>query len=220
MRRIEREANKPPESKDWNPGACAPPIREALHRDQYGLCGYCMQRIGRHGCSDHPKPLGNRGMRIEHLEAREYAPRRMYDWDNLLGVCCGRSGSPSGDIFDHCDRSRGSRDLQLDPTRRAPDPEGVLDYRRCPDTGGLLIEADPPYDEDLRRLNLNNPTLARRRRDAEMAIARRLARLRQPGERRRTLERLLTVATTPDPNGELPEFAPVVVRYIHRKLNR
>lgn len=216
-RRIEKETGEAPRAEDWNPGACAQPVRDALHRDQHGLCGYCMQRVGRQGCRDLPVPFGNRGMRIEHLTPREHEPRRMYDWANLLGVCGGRSGGPSGEVFDHCDRSRGSRKLRLNPTK-GPRPEDIVSYRRCPETDGLLIDAAPPYDADVSHLALNNPALARRRRDAERAIARLLARARPGTDRRRLLERLLAGATTPDPNGELPEFAPVVVRYIQRKL--
>jgi uncharacterized protein (TIGR02646 family) len=220
MHRMERTTGQSHAAEDWAPGDCAPSIRESLHRDQRGLCGYCMQRIGKHGCLDLPEPVGNRGMRIEHIVARACEPSRMYDWDNLLGVCCGRSGSPSGAIFDHCDRSRGSHALHIDPTHRAPDPEAVLSYQRCAETDGLLIIAVPPYDGDVARLNLNNPALARRRRDAEKAVASVLSRSRLPADRRRRLERMLAAATTPDAQGELPEFAPVVARYIRRKLGQ
>lgn len=224
--RVERASGKEPQATDWEPGNCAPGIRASLHRDQRGLCGYCMQRIGRDGCldlqADHEDGrVSNRGMRIEHIVAREAEPRRMYDWDNLLGVCCGRSTGPGQAVFDHCDRTRGSTALRLDPTRRAPDPELVLSYQRCGETGGLLVVAGAPYDADVETLNLNHPVLARRRRVAEDAIAAELARCQKRGvSRSHALKRLLAVATTPDARGELPEFAPVAARYIERKMKQ
>lgn len=223
MKRVERQTGRPTAPADWNPGACASHVRSALHRDQGGLCGYCTQRTFDRRASDYPEPTGNRGLRIEHIATRESEPTRMYDYDNLVGVCVGLSGTPGGQVFSHCDRHRGSQTLAIDPTRRAPDPETVFTFRRCPDTDGLLVvttEGNEDYAPDITVLNLNNPALAQRRREAERAIASALRRTRRPAQRRRILEGYLRVMQTPDANGHLPEFAPVVERYVRRKLDQ
>ena len=215
MLRVERATGKPTQPADWSPGSCSDPIYKALHRDQFGLCGYCTQRIQPIGHRDHPPPIGNGGMRIEHMVTRDAEPTRMYDWDNLLGVCGGRTLTPLGKTEDHCDRMRGGQDLTLNPTRRVPDPAAAFTYRRCPDTGHLLMDGPA---SDIKHLNLNHPGLAQRRRDAENRIAKHLATAKKPVERRKLLERELVTATTPDSLGTLPEFAPVIERYIRKKL--
>ena len=220
LARLERETGRAPTPEDWAPLDCGQPIRDALWRDQAGLCGYCCGRIKAVGHADQPPP-GNGGMRIEHITSRHDAPRRMYEWENLLGVCGGLSGAPGGTLDPHCDRTKGERPLTIDPTRRAPDPLTVFTYRRCPQTGGLLIEPVPgaeAHTADIELLALNNPALAHRRREAENAVARRLKGTTGP-ERRRLLDRTLRAASVPDSAGRLPEFAPVVVRYVTRKLS-
>lgn len=224
-RRHERETGTPPTANDWDPGTCAQTIRDALHSNQHGLCGYCTQRILAIGHLDLPPPNGNGGMRIEHLLPRDPEtgdPRRMYDWENLLGVCGGRSGAPGGAVHDHCDRTRGSQPLTLDP-HRAPHVETVLWFSREPPDGedgdGLWLHGPEDLAVDVATLNLNNPVLRGRRRTVENEIALSLRRLSARGRSVRTwLERLLVTATTPDAAGLLPPFAPVVRQYAERKL--
>lgn len=224
--RIEGDTGKASVASDWGPGGCSQPIRDALHRDQRGLCGYCMQRIGRNGQRDVPPPNGNRGMRIEHLTTRDDEPTKMYDWDNLLGVCGGRSGAPGGAVYDHCDRARGNKVLRLNPTGTTPHVESVLHFsRKTPDDwqgdpkeDAVWIYSDD-YGDDIKTLNLNNPALRRRRRETQKGISMQLARLaRRNGNIPRRLRELAHTAATPDSNGQLPEFAAVVREFVQRKL--
>jgi uncharacterized protein (TIGR02646 family) len=220
--RIERETGKTPLPEDWSPGTCAQPTRDALFRDQCGLCGYCLQQIGKHGHRDHPSPTGNGGMRIEHVVARRHEPHQMYAWSNLLGVCGGRSGAPGGEAHDHCDRSRGDRTLALNPNA-SPLVETALWFSRQALDGseddGLWVRSAAEYQNDITILELNNPALRRRRRDAERVVAEELSRLQRRGKSPIAyLQRLLLTATTPDSEGRLPSFAPVVRQYAERKL--
>jgi len=56
-KRVARDTKKPAVGSDWAPRDCGGPIREALCREQHGLCAYCMRRI---------RPYGQ-GMKIERL---------------------------------------------------------------------------------------------------------------------------------------------------------
>jgi 5-methylcytosine-specific restriction endonuclease McrA len=85
-RRIAKDTGKAAVPTDWEPKDCGDPIREALWREQGGLCAYCMRRI---------EPRGDK-MKIEHFVSRSLEPNRMYDWDNLLGTltsCAGNCAS-------------------------------------------------------------------------------------------------------------------------------
>lgn len=137
-----KETGRPPEPGDWEPKDCAQPIREALWRDQFGLCGYCTQRIETTPHVDGKIPP-SRGMRIEHIVTREDEAARMYEWANLLGVCGGRSSSAAGVSYDHCDRARGDQPLHIDPTRKTPDPESAFDYHRAKKPPGAAHRTRP-----------------------------------------------------------------------------
>lgn len=216
-----RRTGKQPRANAWAPGDCAQPIRDALHRDQRGLCGYCMQRIEPQGHRDLPPP-GNWGMRIEHITPRDPAvehgdPAQMYDWQNLLGVCGGRSPS-TNEPFDHCDRTRGSQALTVDPTTQRVD----LYFRYPREGNGLAIRvrADAPCDQaavstDLVTLCLNHKALCRRRLDALNDLRTRLGRSKNV---RQTLTRAWDRLGRAD--GPLPEFAGVLRVYVARKLRQ
>lgn len=181
-----------------------------------------MKSIGRQGHRDAPPPLGNGGMRIEHLEPRSTAPELMYDWENLLGVCGGRSGMPGGEYYTHCDRARRDRPLTIRPTAAV---EASLRYaRQAPDgevndDPGLWLIAPAELQADVDTLHLNNPALRRARRDAEKNVATLLERRHKQGKPMVPfLRQLLQAAATPDGEGCLPAFAPVVQRYVEGKL--
>lgn len=221
LRATARQTGEAPAAKAWNPGGCAQPLREALHRDQGGLCGYCMQRIEPHGHRDLPPP-GNWGMRIEHIAPRDGNiphgdPARMYDWDNLLGVCGGRSPS-ANETFDHCDRARGSTALAVDPTRQQV--HLIFWYPREGDGLAIRVHAEAPCDQaavadDLATLRLNHPTLCARRRRALDDLRTRLGRSKNV---KRTLKRAWARLTADD--RPLPEFAGVLRIYVARKLRQ
>lgn len=227
-RRIEQDTGKPPASDDWAPGDCGDAIRTALCREQHGLCAYCMRRIRPHGS----------GMKIEHFVTRSHEPRRMYDWDNLLGVCDGvMRGGSKGKTFT-CDTARGDRPLHINPAKPPPKPEDVFIIRK---SGEIIIEGDdaradretrdlnhpPPVAviEDPRTrlrsnakadreiLNLNHPRLVAGRRAVIDDLRRRL----RSNDETKAIRRLLQTFSTPTRDG-LPEHARVAVEYLQQKL--
>jgi uncharacterized protein (TIGR02646 family) len=229
-RRIATETKRPAKGDDWNPEHCAGSIRESLHDEQGGLCAYCNGRIKPHGYRSEFHPRG--GMKIEHWDERSIHPARMYDWENLLGVCGGEYRGSDG-LVEHCDTSRKENDerLHVNPgTRTPPRPEDVFAFKSTPPDPsagparqGVWIHAvDPQGASDIDTLNLNADHLVRNRHSAieELRLALgRLGRNRNKGETtiRELLRRRLATATTPGPRG-LPPFAPLIADYVRKKM--
>jgi uncharacterized protein (TIGR02646 family) len=175
-------------------------IREALVKEQGALCCYCMRRIR----------AAAEAMGVEHWAPRDRGTRQL-DWRNLLGVCYGdRYGSPR---TQHCDRSKGSKEITIDPQNRAH-----MAKLRFPDSG--RIECD---DASLRRdidevLNLNTRNLVNQRKSAigefQRWVARKAGREVDSGRLRRELEKLDATS------GELPPFAAALRYWLDKRLRR
>lgn len=126
-----------------------PTMREALVREQRGLCCYCNDAID----------ATNAGMKIEH-RVPQHGPwrdaSRDLQWTNLLGACCGAIDNPRGRGAKvlHCDSSKADHPIALDPTEashlkrtlrerygvsslRASQFQKLLDQYRDPPGGSL-----------------------------------------------------------------------------------
>ncbi len=197
--RIEKETRRPPTKDDWAPKDCGDPIREALCREQGGLCAYCMRRI---------RPNRD-SMKIEHFIPRSRDPGRMYDWGNLLGVCKGvLRGGREGEVLT-CDTARGDRPLHIHPAKLPPRPETVFEF----DKRGNIMPKGEDAANDCKALNLG----AKRLRDARRAVIKDFSKRLQNKDDPATIRRLLETARTPNHDGLL-EYAAVVIGYLERKL--
>lgn len=125
------------------------PMRDALHREQEGLCAYCTCELA---------ATTDAVMKIEHHEAQSTMPARALDWTNLLGVCKGGEGKPRPQQT--CDSRRGNREVPLDPTLSAI--ERQIDY----ELGSARIVAVEASQQAVLDdvLGLNLETLRRARR--------------------------------------------------------
>lgn len=204
--RIEKESKKPPEAKDWNPSTCVDPIRSALCHEQHFLCAYCTSRIKPRGYREELPHEG--GMKIEHFEARKGHPRRMYDWDNMLGVCGGVYTMSSGPVYT-CDKARETAALPIHPARRPPDPDEAFDF--C--ANGSLEPRSEEAARMLEVLNLNAPPLRANRR----AVIDELRKWLSRGRSTASLRQLYEAAATPGATG-LPAYAPARRAYLERKM--
>lgn len=204
-RRIELETGRAPQGDDWDLKECAKPVRDALCREQLGLCVYCMVRIESRGYRE-----GSGGMKIEHFVARSQDPRLMYEWHNLFGVCGGRY-MWNGVVVETCDTARKHRPLYVHPAGRMPDPEEVF----TADNSGRLNGNTPEAESDLQTLNLNAGHLVWNRKGVIEQLREKLSQDDSPA----TLRRLYRAATTPGPDG-LPPYAPIAARYLERKLRQ
>lgn len=238
-KRIVTETGKPLVPEDWELlKDCAEPIREALARDQDGLCAYCGVRLVRSG--------GANTMTIEHHTPRAVDVSQMFEWANLLGVCSGRTTYNGRQIL-HCDKSRTPKHLlsfhPVDDALRIPSAFPV--HVRGPSTKSRLSsipaqrkEADTDVDKirlgsilaprpkaaadkenvkspaaDIKELNLNAEPLIENRAEVIDELRRWLS--KDDSEAR--LRRLYRTFTTPTADG-LPSYAHVAEAYLRRKL--
>lgn len=219
LRRELRETGRISAS-DWDKlGDCAREVRAALVRDQDGLCAYCGRRLIRP-----PEDLGDESgaagfMKIEHFEARSLAPERMFDWDNLLGVCSGHF-IIGGHTITTCDSARGNRPLHIHPVTHPRDPAELFPIhagRLRDDRGNARLgEVFPQNDDalaDTTTLHLNaSPLIGDRAR-----VIRDLRVLLSKDDSPAAIRRLLRVNTIAG-SGGLPPYAHVAAAYLHKKL--
>lgn len=191
---------------DWDGFHERQPVRDALVRDQRGLCAYCQRRIE-----------ADERMHIEHWVPRSHptdGAAAQFRWANLIGVCRGITEDwthAARPTVRHCDTSRGDAPLFLHPVDgEGPDPRAHLTYG----TNGALRarDADPRVTSDIATLNLAATVLERGRAQALDAF-RRLAQQHDyaPAYLRRQLEDYERRAVA-------PEYFEVIRAYILRKL--
>lgn len=225
-KRVEAESGKAPTPNDWNtvPGEQQAAMQQGLHCEQHGLCAYCQGSIaltaeGR-----------ARNFTIEHVIARTFqtpqdpaaGARRMFDWDNLVAVCEGKSWCGETE-YTHCDTSRGNDALDIDPLHPAIETNVVVGVPRDhAHTGARILPMDSPDPEYQRQLDdvlcLNNPVLGANRLKVRASL-RDEARRRSSKEARRYLIRMLAIATATEDGTARPPYARVVAEYCARKLD-
>ena len=152
-----------------------------------------------------PCPNSSRGMKIEHFTPRAVDPRKMYDWDNLLGVCGGLHVW-QGEMISSCDASRPEGSLLFVHPAHDPPPETVI----TPDRQGRLSAANANAESDLERLNLRNDLLNFNRAEVVEHLRLRLKR----DDSVSNIRKLLKTANSPP----LPPYSFVAVWYLNLKL--
>lgn len=200
------EASSTP-GMDWDGFHERQPVREALVRDQRGLCAYCQRRIE-----------ADDAMHIEHWVARSASTKAdEFRWANLLGVCRGVTADWTRDDrrpVRHCDTSRGDTPLFLNPVEgEGPSPRDHLVYSR---TSGAISPrgGDPRVAKDIETLNLAATVLERGRAQALDGF-RKLAEQHAyaPAYLRKQLEEYERRTTA-------PEYFEVIRAYILHKLRQ
>lgn len=182
--------------------------RAALCLEQSGLCAFCLGRI-----RPEAPVTDSAGMRLAHVIPLQVEPRRIFDWDNLLGACRGGTGTAL-----HCDVLQGNRSLFINPALVA----GLARHIRYNDRGALRYVGPPlcgRTPEQIQRefddvLGLNIERL-RSNRAAILATARR--EMERLGWTRGNLEREIRRWSAPGPDGYVPYFC-VAVFYLEKKL--
>jgi len=187
--------------EDYSGYAHKDELRAYLIREQRGICCYCTGRIK----NEYKK------MKIEHWRSQERYPAERLRYSNLLGACTGNDGQPSGK--QHCDSSKGNRDLSWNPANPTHRIESRIRYQG----DGKIESSDPAFDSELNEvLNLNLAVLKQNRKAVLDGI---LAwwRLRGPVPRAR-FER--ERARWQGGHGDLTSFCQVAVWWIDQRLGR
>jgi uncharacterized protein (TIGR02646 family) len=209
-RRVVTETDKPLIPEDWALlRDCAEGVRDALARDQDGLCAYCGVRLIRSG--------GANSMTIEHHTPRAVDVSQMFEWANLLGVCSGRT-TYNGRQIHHCDKSRTpKRTLRFHPVDDALRVQAAFPVHvRGPSAKGRLgsiLAQSPEAQGDVAELNLNAELLIENRAE----VINRLRGLLSKDGSEAHMRRLYRTFTTPTADG-LPSYAHVAEAYLRRKL--
>lgn len=128
-------------------------LREALVKEQRGLCCYCMGQIS----SD----WGT--MKVEHWRSQKRYPCKQLDYSNLLGACLGgdeERRSRKSSRFQHCDTYKKDKDLRWNPA----DPSHDIETRILYTADGSIESDDDVFNTQLNEvLNLNLSSLMTQR---------------------------------------------------------
>lgn len=199
---VEHRANT---HSDYGNYADKDDLRTALVREQRGLCCYCMSRVEATGT----------GMKIEHWRSQSLHPGLDLVYTNLLAACLGGHGQPEDK--QHCDTSKGERDLKFNPS----DPAHRIEQRIRFELDGTITSGDAEFDTQLNEvLNLNLPLLKNRRKGVLSGILdwwkREKTRLKGPVPTEQLArERTRRVG---DGTGQLYPFDPVTVWWLDQRL--
>jgi uncharacterized protein (TIGR02646 family) len=130
-------------------------LRQALVTEQRGLCCYCMGRIRN----------GPTTMKIEHWRSQVHHIAEQLNYRNLLGACLGGMGQPS--YLQHCDTSKGGRDLLWNPAN----PVHHIETRVRYELDGSIRADEATFDDELNDvLNLNIAHIRNNRKGALSAL--------------------------------------------------
>ena len=130
-------------------------LRQALVREQRGICCYCMERIQN----------GPTAMKIEHWRCQSCYPDEQLNFRNILGACLGGNGQPIH--LQHCDTRKGYQDLKWNPADPGHHIETSIRY----ELDGCIRSDDEEFDAQLEDvLNLNLPFLKNNRKGVLDAV--------------------------------------------------
>jgi uncharacterized protein (TIGR02646 family) len=141
-------------------------IKTALLVEQGDICAYCMQRISKDWDSEIKKAKNE----IEHFKSQDEYPKLALNYQNMLGVCNGNTGS-QGHLL-HCDKSKKEKGISISPLEKRC--EIVIHFRK----NGKIYSDDIEVEKDVNEtLNLNEENLKKNR---ELAIHQAFQNIKEP----------------------------------------
>ena len=183
-------------------------LRQALCKEQGGLCGYCMRRV----TVVEGKPTDTR---IEHLKPQSQSldqgsSKETLAYGNMI-LCC--NGDIDGDKNLHCDASKGKKELHINPF----DANAIATIFYSSKDGGIK-STNPIYNNDLNEvLNLNHPRLMANRRAVLRGLVTQMGRKIW---RKADIDRKLAYYGARTSTGELHEYCGVALWYLSKKLRQ
>lgn len=210
--------NKNSEPREWTeyrltPGVdyqSIPALVSSLLIEQGCLCAYCMRRIPQRDVLSRntnleEKYLTKEEHRIKHIKCRERYDALKFDYQNIVICCPGHIGTE-----DHCDRSKGSRDISFSPL----DQHFIdtLSYT----SNGTITSSNAVYNDELHSvLNLNTPLLKINRKAVITTITKQMNELGRWDKR--ALRELLDKFSRKRDN-QYKEYCGIAIWYISKKL--
>ncbi|MCA9705815.1 MAG: TIGR02646 family protein [Myxococcales bacterium] len=186
-------------------------LREALVREQGGLCCYCMTRI-------EAKP---EAMKIEHWAPQSLAPSRQLDYANLLGACLGGQlppgkGRQALPRHLHCDSAKGDTPIGINPAEPGQDCTERFVYVS---SGEIKASGDDPrVGRDIDVLALNHLRGRAGRREVILEAKRQVVARGKPSR-----ELLLSMASRleqVDARGNLQIYCQAAIFWLRRQARK
>jgi uncharacterized protein (TIGR02646 family) len=179
-------------------------LRQALVREQRGLCCFCMQRV-------EPEVSPALRVKIAHWMPQTVDRARDLAWSNLLAACPGNPDAPYE--RQHCDARQRNAVLTVNPLE--PSHIDGITYT----TSGAIRSSRADLQADLEeRLNLHDEALCKRRREAVIRMADALGRRGGDAFKRADLQRALARCDEPNARGYLLDFAGALAWWLRRRL--
>ena len=199
------------DGKDFTPVKDA--IRDAILRDQFHLCCYCLRRISSETQPHPTKPdvPAVVKIKIEHWQSQDAFPHLQLVWSNLLGACLGGQGSPWS--AQTCDTRKGEAAITLNPL----DPKHIA-MLYCT-SSGRLESKNSTFQQDIDvRLGLNHTILVRERKTMlDRALEHLKHRYPTSGFPVGKVKNLIHELETPT-DGKLPEFCNVLRLWAQKRF--
>lgn len=200
----------PKEWKDFSrtPGAVYQPmkcLREALYKEQGGICGYCMQRLK----NEWGEKVGDSDIsnRIEHIKCRDNYPELQLDYQNMILCCNGKTANSTI----HCDRKKENTAISFSPL----DIELIesISYKK----DGTIHSFNNSWQTEMDQiLNLNTKRLKMNR---EATLRGAINRLKSKKWKTSEVKRELINWNFMDASGLYKPYCGVVTWYLNKKLN-
>jgi hypothetical protein len=153
-------------------------------------------------------------MKIEHWHSQSSYPLEALEYRNLLGACTGNEGEPPR--LQHCDTSKGDRDLSRNPANPAHQIEAFIRYDLA---SGEISSPDPQFDIELKEvLQLNIQVLRNRRLAAVEVVIQSMPKRGNWSEP--VIRKEIDEWSGHAHSGDLPPDCQVVVEFLRRKLKK
>jgi uncharacterized protein (TIGR02646 family) len=179
-------------------------LRKALHKEQRGICCYCMGSI---------LPAVTH-MKIEHFQSQEDFPELQLKYNNLLGACKGNEGQHLK--YAHCDTYKKAKVLHFHPADKNNAIENYIWYSNDGAIGSENNELSKELEEVL---NLNTASLKLNRKAAldgfKDSLIKYKSALKKP-----TLVRWFDKFVGASHNNDLDPYCMVVAYWLQKRINR
>ena len=177
-------------------------LRDALLREQYYICAYCMRRIP-------VKDLKiDTTSKIEHIKSRENSPDLQLNYSNMAICCPGNLNNEP-----HCDNLKGSRSVSFD--LYSAHLQETISYST---KDGSIKSSREDWNNEMESvLNLNHSLLKLNRKNKLEGVV--LA-IKSTGWQPAMVRRKFNQWIAPNAQGKKEEYCGIVIWYLNKKIKQ